>query len=135
MTPERVPVKVDFTLTPETWLKTFDGFYDPIKMEGVVNDAKTGQTIPIKWYMYNQDGPVVDLSIVQLRSYPVDCLTGESEAWVDEYSSGSSGLQNLGDGNYQYNWKTPKAYAGTCREMYIEFDNGQTSPVAIFKFK
>ena len=37
-------------------------------------------------------------------------------------------------GNWQYNWKTPKTYAGTCQEMYIEFARGQNSPVVTFKF-
>jgi hypothetical protein len=45
-----------------------------------------------------------------------------------------SGLQYLRNGNWRYNWKTPKTYAGTCQEMYIEFAKGQNSPVVTFKF-
>jgi len=33
----------------------------------------------------------------------------------EEYAAGASGLQNLGGGNYQINWKTDKAYTGQCR--------------------
>jgi DNA-binding beta-propeller fold protein YncE len=137
MTPERGPVKVDFTLTPETWRYTFDGFYDPIEMEGVVNYAKAGQTVPVKWYLSDMNGAVANPdSFVSLRSYRISCddLTGEGEAAIEEYSTGSSGLQYLGDGNWQYNWKTTKSSAGKCYEMYIEFDEEQTSMAARFRF-
>lgn len=40
-----------------------------------------------------------------------------------------------GDGRWQFNWKTPESYAGTCRAMYIAFANGATSPIVKFSSK
>lgn len=54
---------------------------------------------------------------------------------MEEEAAGSSGLQYIGDGYWQFNWKTPKDYAGTCRAMYVVFDSEQTSPVVKFQFK
>jgi hypothetical protein len=54
---------------------------------------------------------------------------------VEEYSTGSSGLQNLGDGYYQWNWKTAKAYAGSCKTMSLRLDGLDIAPHdALFKF-
>ncbi len=135
------PGVADFTLEPEEWADTevyaTAGFTAPIDMEGVVNTARAGQTVPVKWHLDSRIGDVTDpLSFVGLRSYPVSCDEyAVLPADTIEQTSSSSGLQYLGDGNWQYNWKTAKSYAGTCRMMYVEFMHGQTSPEAIFKFK
>ena len=70
-------------------------------------------------------------------AYPVACdiLQGTISDSVEEYASGSSGLQYNGDGYWQFNWKTPKDYANTCRAMYVLFNSGATSPVVIVQFK
>ncbi len=38
--------------------------------------------------------------------------------------AGNSGLQYLGDGNWQYNWATSKTYAGLCRTMSLNLKDG-----------
>jgi hypothetical protein len=53
---------------------------------------------------------------------------------IPEEPSGASGLQYLGSGNWQYNWKTSKGYAGTCRVMVLTLNDG-TQHTAEFKFK
>jgi subtilisin family serine protease len=51
-----------------------------------------------------------------------------------------SGLLYQGNGNWQFNWKTPKAYAGQCRTMYLNLSDviaPATTPVdrtAMFQF-
>ena len=132
--------RADFTLERESWLYSFDGFSSPIDMGGVVNTAKAGQTIPVKWHLSNKDGDVTSTaSFVALMSYKIDCdaLTGNPESAVEEVSAGNSGLLNLGNGNWQYNWKTDKNYAKTspCRNMVVKFSDNQKSPEAVFKFK
>jgi hypothetical protein len=115
----------------------FDGFYQPIDMEAV-NLAKAGQAIPVKWRLANGNGvPISDpASFVRLRSMEVACESGESLPQdVEEYAPGSSGLQYLGDGYWQFNWKTQKRYAGTCRDMWVVFNNQTTSPTVTFMFK
>ena len=116
----------------------FDGFYSPIEND-FLNVAKAGQAIPAKWRLTDaNETPISDAgSFVNLYSYPLNCtdFSGDINDSVEEYASGSSGLQYLGDGYWQFNWKTPKTYVNTCRAMYVEFNSGATSPVVKFKFK
>jgi hypothetical protein len=113
----------------------FTGFSSPIDM-GVTNIAKAGQTVPVKWRLTDADGvPVSDpASFANLLSQPYNCDAGAPSDAIETYA-GSSGLQYLGDGYWQFNWKTPKSYAGKCRTMYVEFHGGLTSPVVAFRFK
>ena len=52
-----------------------------------------------------------------------------------EKSPGKSGLRYLNAGNWIFNWKTDKAYKGTCRNLFILFGDGSTSPEVTFQFK
>ena len=124
----------------QTFLVTyqFSGFLGPIE-NGGVNTAKAGQAVPVKWRIVDANGvPVSDpASFVDLSSYPISCtdFQGNPQGAVEEVASGSSDLQYLGDGYWQFNWKTPKRYADTCRAMIVEFGSGELSPAATFKFR
>jgi len=115
----------------------FEGFFSPIDANSI-NKANAGQTIPVKWKITSKDGtPISDpASFVSLKSYVVNCTTfeGDPTNTIDEPEAGSSGLQYLGDGWWQYNWKTAKAYQGQCRTMKLTLDDG-TVHTANFSFK
>jgi len=125
------PTCTTFTVTYQ-----FVGFVEPIAND-LTNIAKAGQSVPAKWRLTDANGlPIEDsTSFAGFYSHPIDCETGTPNDAVEEYAAGNSGLQYKGDGNWQYNWKTPKAYWGTCHAMYIEFDSGAVSPIATFQFK
>ena len=116
----------------------FSGFDRPIDNQPIVNDAKAGSAIPVKWQITDLDGtPVADpASFKSLTSYNVSCgsFSGDPIDVLDEYSAGSSGLQYLGDGYWQFNWKTAKGFAGKCRMMVLELADGSTH-TASFMFK
>jgi len=44
---------------------------------------------------------------------------GDPPDAIEEAASGSSGLQYNGDGYWQFNWKTPKDDASTCRTIHL----------------
>ncbi|MBE3038257.1 MAG: PxKF domain-containing protein [Chloroflexi bacterium] len=115
----------------------FKGFKSPVRM-GVANKATAGQTIPLKWQLTDANGkPVSDkASFEGVWSYQVDCATPASKlsSAVRESYPGKSGLKYTG-GSWHFNWKTPKAYAGNCRNMFVAFNGGQTSPEVLFTFK
>ena len=115
----------------------FKGFKPPVRM-GVANKANAGQAIPLKWQLLNaKNKPVSDKAFfVAVKSYPVDCtsLVGDPTSAVSESGPGKSGLKYTG-GYWHFNWKTPKAYAGTCRKMFVAFNGGQMSPEVLFVFK
>jgi hypothetical protein len=51
-------------------------------------------------------------------------------------SAGSSTLQyDAATDVYSYIWKTERAWAGTCRQLVIQFSDGTTPQYANFKFK
>lgn len=116
----------------------FEGFAQPID-SAQVNSVKAGQAVPSKWRLTDANGVAIDNpgSFAGFYSYPVDCesFAGDPNDVAEEYSAGESGLQYHGDGNWQFNWKTPKAYADSCQVMYVKFDSGAISPIVTFKFK
>jgi hypothetical protein len=111
----------------------FDGFFDPVDMN-MINVAKAGQAIPLKFDVYDANGPVSDLGSVSVTTQAINCSSlSEASDAVEEYAAGDSGLQNLGLGNYQFNWKTPKTYAGTCERVHLDTGDG-ISHTADFQF-
>ncbi|MDO8938634.1 MAG: PxKF domain-containing protein [Methylicorpusculum sp.] len=116
----------------------FEGFNEPVTA-GLVNSAKAAQTVPVKWRLTDANGlPIEDsVSFAGFYSYPIECGNSEHSPHdvVEEYGSGNSGLIYKGDGQWQYNWKTPKNYKDTCRAMYVEFNSGTISPIVVFDFK
>lgn len=105
------------------------GFESPVDNDAL-NVAKAGRAIPLKWRLYDLGGnPVSDLApaAVKLTSVSVACDTSsEGTDAVEEYATGASGLQNLGDGAYQINWATSKSFAGSCRRLRL--DLGEQNP-------
>jgi hypothetical protein len=98
---------------------SFHGFLSPIDMGiSVVNKARGGQAVPAKWRLTDANGaPVADPgSFEGFYSYEVSCseFTADPVTSVLEVAPGQSSLQYLGDGYWQFNWKTPKEYEGTC---------------------
>lgn len=116
----------------------FTGFSSPIDGGGVLNQVKAGQTVPLRWRLTTADGlPVTDLDPADVRVTVtgLSCSVGSTVDAVDEYSTGSSGLQNLGDGYYQWNWKTAKSFAGSCKTMTLSLGGSyDVKHDALFKF-
>jgi hypothetical protein len=114
----------------------FVGFTSPVDNPPVLNKAKAGQTIPLKWRVLDASGnPVTNLTSVTVRVSSTACTTGLPLDAIEEYAAGASGLQNLGNGYYQYNWKTPKSYAG-CRTIHLDLgEDGGITHDAQFQFK
>jgi hypothetical protein len=114
----------------------FDGFAEPVTM-GVTNMATAGRAIPLKWRLTDlMNNPVDDSSsFVGVFSYQIACDGSAVTDAVEEYASGTSGLQYIGDGNWQFNWSTQRQYSRTCRRMYLKLSDGQTSDQVKFQFK
>ena len=114
----------------------FTGFQAPVDNPPTVNSAKAGSNVPVKWRITDANGVGVSnpASFVSVTSNGSGCTGATVDAI--EQNPGNSGLQYLGNGNWQFNWKTPKDYGGQCRT-----DAGSTSPTvspsrtADFKFK
>ncbi len=111
----------------------FSGFDAPVD-SNAVNVAKAGQTIPLKFRVADADGSGIDtLTSVSVTAVTLTCDLGETQDQIEEYASGNSGLQNLGDGYYQFNWKTPKTYANSCKTLHLDLGEGNDH-TAEFRF-
>lgn len=116
---------------------TFVGFASPVD-NTATNLAKAGQAIPIKFQVLDSSGnPVSNLTMppVSIVSASRSCTTGVvSDITTDSTATGNSGFQNLGDGNYQFNWATSKAWSGTCQQLQVNLGDGVIH-TANFQFK
>jgi ELWxxDGT repeat protein len=119
----------------------FDGFFAPIDMSTsttiVWNGVKAGQAVPIKWRLLSNGAPVADpASFSGVSAYRVSCTAAAAiDAPVEQTAAGNAVLTYNGDGDWQFNWKTPSAYKGTCQVMFVRFTDGSRSPEVRFKFK
>ena len=103
----------------------FAGFTSPVNNLPTLNTTRAGQSIPLKWRLTDANGaPITDLSSVQVSVVSLSCSFETTPDAVEEYTSGSSGLQNLGDGYYQFNWNTSKSYAGSCKTLQLDLGEG-----------
>jgi hypothetical protein len=125
---------------PQPEPATINGFYPPVDPPSVAtNNAKAGQTVPLKFYAETASGPITDLTAAVLTITGVACTDISTAAdSVEEYSSDAGvALANLGGGYYQYNWKTSKADAGKCKAVALSLPpaySSPTKPTATFKF-
>ncbi len=126
------------TSAPQVVNYTFTGFFSPVDNMPTINSAKAGSAIPTKWRIVDTAGVGVSDpgSFTSFTSYAVSC-----GAWataitdpVPEDFSGNSGLLYQGNGNWQWNWKTPKEYAGQCRVARVTLRDGTTHEYDV-KFK
>jgi hypothetical protein len=102
----------------------FEGFFSPVDNDAV-NVAKAGSTVPLKFRVIDANGvPITDLAGVTVTATSLVCALGDTEDQLEEYAAGGSGLQNLGDGYYQFNWKTPKGYAKSCKTVTLSLGAG-----------
>ena len=128
----------DFTYVNGTLtiLYVFTGFYQPIDNLPTLNSANSGQAIPLKWRIIDANGqPVTNLASVNVKATSFACPLGTTPDQLEEYVAGSSGLLNQGDGYYQFNWKTPKTYAQSCKTLKLDLGEGPgMERTALFQF-
>jgi flagellar hook assembly protein FlgD len=118
----------------------FDGFFAPVDRPNTMNLSKAGQAIPLKWRLTDANGVgITDLVAVAVKAVGLNCASSAIIDQIETYAAGSSGLQNLGNGNYQYNWKTLTSYLNTCKSIALVFGAGGESytetPSAFFTFR
>lgn len=112
----------------------FSGFGAPVDAAPTVNAAKAGRTIPLKFRVTAANGTgITNLTAVRVTVASLACATGATVDDLEEYASGNSGLQNLGNGFYQFNWSTPSSYAQSCKTLSVDLGDG-VARSALFRF-
>jgi hypothetical protein len=116
---------------------TTNGFFRPVDMNGVLNKAKAGQTIPLKFDIIdgNLDAVADRTDLVGITVRSINCSQIGSEADViEEYSQSASGLRwDAAAQQYVFNFATQKSWAGQCRTVTLYLD-GDEAAIAYFNF-
>jgi hypothetical protein len=117
-------------VVPEESTYDFGGFVKPLKPPPMVNSAKAGQTVKISFGLGDDYG----LDIFEAgspTSVMVSCPAGASIG-SEEPTTGTL-TYNAKKDLYSYQWVTPKAWKGTCRQLTFSFDDG-SQQVLNFQF-
>ena len=122
------------TATGSLVVAPFTGFFSPVDNAPIVNEAKAGSGIPVKFSLGGDRGLAIFAS-----GYPkatrMACVAGDPVAPVEETTTSASGLTyDAKADQYKYTWKTPKSYAGSCYRLDVRFTDGTTF-TSIFRFK
>lgn len=113
---------------------SWSGFLKPVDNLPTLNQAKAGSAIPVKFSLAGNQG----LSIF-MAGYPasqkINCDSAAAVDTIEEtVNAGSSSLSyDATADQYNYVWKTDKAWGGTCRQLTVRLIDGTTYS-AIFKF-
>jgi hypothetical protein len=117
-----------------TVLYNFTGFLSPINNLPALNSANAGRAIPIKFSLSGNKG----LDIFKTGSPSsalMTCNSGDPGVDVPTVTAGSSSLSyDPATDQYTYVWKTEDSWAGTCRQLIFELNDGSIYR-ANFKFK
>lgn len=113
----------------------FNGFFPPVDNLPVVNVAKAGSAIPVKFSLGGNRGLAI-LTAGYPISQKVACDTSAPLSDIEQtVTANSSGLTyDATSSQYIYVWKTDKAWAGTCRQLVVRLADS-TEHKASFRFK
>jgi hypothetical protein len=114
---------------------TFTGFLWPVDNPPVVNRVRAGLTVPLRFRLGGDRGMDIFAS-GSPSSQPETCDPGAPVDSVElPLLTFHSSLTYVGlTDTYIYLWKTPKAWANSCRLLTLQFADG-TSHSALFSFK
>ena len=123
---------VSNTVTVEVW--AFTGFFSPVDVMPTRNTATAGSTVPVKFSLGGNRGlQIIAAGWPKWSKYT--CDSGIPEDVIEETSTAGSGLTyDVASGQYKYNWKTDKAFKGSCYHFELRLIDGSLHQ-ADFKFK
>jgi hypothetical protein len=113
----------------------FQGFFAPVDNEPVLNVAKAGSAIPVKFSLGANYGLGI-LTAGSPFSQTINCSTTAPQDAIEQtVTAGGSSLQYDAIANqYTYVWKTDKGWANSCRRLSVGLDDGSVH-TATFSLK
>ncbi len=123
------------TLTYEVLPWTIKGFYSPVDMQGTLNIAKAGSTVPLKFEVFKGDRELTNVgSVRETFTQKMTCPTTGPIDPIEKYATGKTSLRyDTTAGQYVFNWQTPKA-PGSCYEVTMSTKDG-SKITAYFQLK
>jgi len=131
----------DGTTTPSTCTfkvivqYNFAGFFQPVDNLPVFNVVQAGRAIPVKFSLSGYKGLGI-FAAGSPSSGPVACNSSDPATDLTETvtAGGSSLNYDPTTDQYIYVWKTNPAWAGTCRQLVVQLNDGSIHR-ANFRFK
>jgi CSLREA domain-containing protein len=104
----------------------FMGFFDPVRNPPVLNEMNAGRSVPLRFSLGGDQGLAI-FAAGYPRSRQIQCTTSTPVDNVEGTTTAASSLSyDPITGIYTYVWKTEKSWAGTCRQVSVQFIDGQT---------
>jgi hypothetical protein len=113
----------------------FAGFFPPVGNLPTLNMVNAGRAIPVKFSLSGNKGLGI-FAAGSPSSGPIPCNSSDPATELTEtVTAGGSSLSYdpLSD-QYIYVWKTESGWAGTCRQLVVQLNDGSIHR-ANFKFK
>ena len=112
----------------------FHGFLWPLQNLPHVNRWKAGRPVPVRFSLGSYGGPV-PVAPGYPKVAPVACGTGAQPAGVEKASGSwkkSSGMRpRRGRRTYRFLWRTENRWAGDCRQLILQLDDGTLHRVEV----
>jgi len=126
------PVIVGLNLRAPTVSYTFGGFLAPIHGGTAMTLADAGSTIPVRFSLGGDQGSNIFLAGFP-ASRPVSCTTGDVLGGFTSANNPGGSALSYGRGNrvYNFGWKTELAWAGSCRELVLRFQDETQERVVV----
>lgn len=121
-----------FTVTVQY---NFAGFFPPVANLPALNIVQAGRGIPVKFSLSGNKGLGI-FAAGSPSSGPIVCNSSDPATLLEETvtAGGSSLSYDPITDQYIYVWKTEPAWAGTCRQLVVQLNDGSIHR-ANFKFK
>ncbi len=129
------PVVVGLNLRAPTANYTFSGFLSPV-MDGVAEQVViAGDALPLRFSLGGtRSTNVFAPGFPATRAVACGATSGAGNPFTPTVTSGNSTLRATGPGaSYMYTWKTDAAWANTCRELVVRF-NDESQVTRVFRF-
>lgn len=106
----------------------FAGFYAPVN-NNALNQVRAGSAIPVRFSLGGNQGlDIFDAGYP--RSEGIACGSQQVDGIEQTVQPGASDLTYAaGSDTYTYVWKTDKAWADSCRQLVLRFDDGTVKRV------
>jgi hypothetical protein len=106
-------IKSAMGLQPFCEAYTFTGF-------GGLTTADAGSTVKVKFGLGGNQGSD---PVVEALSAEASCSTGLPTGTLEPVNAKSLSYDR-GTRQYHFNWKTPRSWAGACRQLSLRLDDG-----------
>jgi hypothetical protein len=114
-----------FTSSSYTVVYDFGGFLQPVDDLPTLNLINAGRAVPVKFSLRGFQG--LDIFAEGYpKSQQISCdSTAPNDALEETITANTSGLlYDESTDQYNYVWKTEKAWVGSCRQLVIKLEDG-----------